>query len=219
MLAIDMSSTLLRRRLPRAFANAHWSLPLALLAAWVYAIVVPWCISWMQDYVVVLITSTVLIAAWCSHLRVQDESGWRKFGHWLLGACYDIGMFLLLAMVCAIPAFLLTPAYMCYSSDRAKYSEMFALADPMLLEVKQRFADRHTLHDIGNGLESPVGKYSTIGVVTSDGVIIRLMEQPPGALVLIPSVQQDQLVWRCMMVPTQKTPSPCRFFNKTQPGQ
>lgn len=195
-------------RLKRPFQNAHWLLAVVLVAAWVFAGLVP-CKEPPYYFETTLATGSIFLALWLSHLRAFSVSGWHRIVSVAGGALSDLFRLLLLSIVVAIPILITLPAYQCYT-PRAKVAEVILAASTFRAEIDARFAQSKMLRDSGIGLVlKPSGRVKA-GFVTNDGVIIAIGEDPPAVVLFQPVVTQGQISWRCQGFPTEIMPRSCR---------
>lgn len=97
----------------RPLANAHWSLPAALVAAWCLGLFARPCAPTGAGPAIFLLTTTVLVTAWASHLRAMALSGWRRVMGVLIGTAADLAMLGLATLACIFALAVVTPTYDC----------------------------------------------------------------------------------------------------------
>lgn len=156
-----------------------------------------------------MISLTVCLAAWVAHLRVHPVNGWRSVALVVGGALYDLILLFLTIIIITIPIFIFLPTYQCYTS-RHKISELIVAASSNRDEIVERFTTQKTLSNIGSSLEIKTGGRVKSGVVTPDGVVILASEDPPAVVLLIPSIAESGLKWKCIGFPSKFMPQSCK---------
>ena len=146
--------TFLKRKFPRPFANAHWSLLVVLTLGWELLLLKP-CREGPYYIETMLATLTVSLAAWVASLRVQGLNGWRKALFTVLGALYDLFLLLIVFILVALPIAVIQPAYTCYN-DRFKIMALVLATTQRQVEIQDKYAANGSLKDIGVGLAVPI---------------------------------------------------------------
>lgn len=203
-----MTTSFRKLRLSRPFANANWSLLVALLVLWELALTSQ-CRTDPRYFEVVLLTVTIGIAFWAADLRKDALNTWPRAGRVLAIAVYDLCSFFLLFVLFGIPAAILTPHYTCYT-DRAKMSEVILYASITRETVSGRAERAKSLENSGLGLTIEPNKRVTAGAVSKDGTIFVSSEDPPGFVVLRPRMENGSVKWYCGGVPVKYMPGSCR---------
>ena len=203
-----MQSTIVRR-FKRPFSNAHWLLLAALIVVWELALWAQPCNEPPYYFEIVLVTVTVCISLWLSHLRVAPILTWRGGVKVITGAIYDLTLFFLLWVVVSMPIAVAMPTYQCYT-NRAKVSELILSAYTMRSAIERRAAQTQSLNGVGAGLRVELGRRTKGGLVTNDEIIIVASDDPPAVAILQPSFIEGKITWSCLGFPTKHMPGICR---------
>lgn len=183
------------------FSNAHWILPLILWLLWAYQLISVPCAEGAKYFVVALLTATVCIALWSNHSQIGPTDNFKSIAKVMAGALYDV----LLLLLWLFPIVLIVPTYDCYT-PRAKVLELFALSQPLVTEI-ERLAKQHgSLSSAGTGLKVKPGKYLSGGIVSEDGTIIEISENPPAVIMLVPNYSNGIVIWKCTGFPKEYMP-------------
>ena len=157
----------------------------------------------------ILVTSTICISLWVSHLRAAPILNWRDGAKVIGGAIYDLVLFSLLWVVVGIPIAIFMPTYQCYT-PRAKVSELILSASSIRAEIDKRVAQTQSLSGIGAGLHVELSRRTKGGFVTNDGVIIVASDDPPAVVIFQPTYFEGKVTWTCSGLPTKHMPVMCR---------
>ena len=195
-------------RISRPLRNAHWSLPLVLVAAWAV-----WMLPTCGDPPLypggALATATVMLVLWLSHLRNTPLVGWRKWINFAGGAAYDLSMLIVWLFFVMIPIAIIMSTYQC-SMPRMRVAEMLVSAGEIRHEINDRIKSGQSLKDAAAGITiTPSGRVKW-GTVTSDGMIILMSDDPAAVVVLEPSLSGSELKWTCSGFPNAFMPTACR---------
>lgn len=196
-------------RFNRPFRNAHWTLLALLVALWEFLLFGQPCHEGPRYFGVALATSTGVLALWVSHIRTGPVLGWRKAIKIFFGAFYDLALLLILLIVVAVPLALVTPTYQCYTA-RAKILEMLVYASTLREEVEQQVQRQQSLVNAGTGLKVQKLGHITGGLVTKDGMVITVSDDPAAVVTLTPSMDNGVISWKCVGYPTKHMPMSCR---------
>jgi hypothetical protein len=193
----------------RPFRNAHILLPIALFIGAEYLLFRDPCAPRPIAVYTAFTAAVVCLAGWLAHLRVGPLHDWRVALRLMHEALGDLLKFALAVLFASLFIFLPMPAVDCYT-PRSDVSELLTVAAVLKADISERYAARHTLTNIGEGvhMESlrPGGKVW----VTSDGSIFLFSAKAGTALLEKPSAGPDGLTWQCMGAPDKYLPSPCR---------
>lgn len=200
---------ILRRRVGRPFANAHWSLLVALIVAWQIALWGQACNRAPYYFETVLATLTVCVALWSRHLREAPVANLFGMLRVVWGCVYDLALLLVIGIVVALPIALVMPAYQCYG-DRQKVVELIMSLSSLRLEIAGRIELNQSVQDVGQGLEVAVEGRVKGGVVLKDGVIVAGGDDPPVVVIFQPFSSAGRVEWKCMGFPARYLPVVCR---------
>ncbi len=195
-------------RLSRPFQGAHWLLPVILVVAWVFVSVTP-CKEPPYYFEASLVTASIFLSLWVSHLRASSEPDWRRIVSVAGGALYDLLTIFILSIFVVLAITIVSPIYDCYT-PRAKVTEMILTASALRGDIDAHFVQNKTLRDSGLGLVVHPSGRTKAGLVTNDGTIIAIGEDPPAVVLLQPTVIQGQISWRCQGFPAKIMPNVCR---------
>ena len=177
------------------FSNAHWTLPVFLWLLLAYLFAAEQCSEGPRYLAVAVLTATVCIALWNSHIRERSTENWKSIAKILAGALYD----LLLLLIWLVPITLFVPAYDCYT-PRAKIQELFVLSTPLVTEIERLAKEHGSLNDSGVGLKLIPGKYLSGGIVARDGTIIEISKNPPAVVMLVPEFSAGAVTWKHLVI-------------------
>lgn len=200
---------ILRRRVERPFASAHWILLVALIVAWQFALWGQACNRAPYYLETVLATLTVCAALWSRHLREAPVANLFGTLRVVWGGVYDLALLVVISLVVALPIALVMPAYQCYG-DRQKVMELIMSLSPLKLEIARRIELNQSVRNAGQGLEVAVEGRVKGGVVLKDGVIVSGGDDPPVVVIFQPSISAGTVGWRCMGFPERYLPAACR---------
>ena len=206
---MNPSGRLLQRPLRRPLSNAHWSLTLALVAAWCLFAFGRSCGSPAREGALALFASTVLIVSWASHLRAQAFTGWRKLAEVAAGAAYDLLLLLIATVACSIPLALVTSTEDCMT-PRARADILILSASSARTQVEARAAQGGTLKGAGVGIAVEAAPGASVSLVSDDGVIFLAGGDPAAVVVFRPTLVGGQVTWNCKGFPARLMPAPCR---------
>jgi type IV pilus assembly protein PilA len=193
----------------RPFSNAHWTLMVALLALWEFAILGQPCKEGPYYFEVSLLAGTMCIAFWIADLRKGVLVGWRRIPRVLTLVLYDLCAFLLILVLVTLPIAVICPAYQCYT-PRVKVSEIVLYGSSFRQAITERAEKQHSLKDTGRGLTvNPRGRVSG-GYVSPNGIIVVTSDDPPAIVVLQPSMENTSVKWTCTGFPLKWMPGSCR---------
>ena len=193
----------------RPFSNAHWTLVIAFLGLWEFALFGQPCKEGPYYFEASLAAGTVCIAFWIADLREGVLIGWARIPRVLTLAFYDLCALLLVVVLAAVPIAVVLPTYQCYT-PRAKVSEIVLYGSSFRQAITERAEKQHSLKDTGRGLTvNPKGRVSG-GYVSSDGVIVVTSDDPFAIVVLRPTMENTSVKWSCSGFPLKWMPGSCR---------
>ncbi len=181
---------------------------LLLLGAWIVDFFVFVC-SESQASFYILSTATLCILGWANHLRVGSIRLLKDFGKWIAGLLFDLLLLILLGVMCTMALSLFFPAYQCYGS-RAKVAEALMGVTSLKNEITDRAETLGSLSDAGKSLAVPQNKRIAGGMVSSDGQVFVILEDPPAVFTLVPAMRAGEVEWSCEGYPVKYMPALCR---------
>lgn len=193
----------------RPFANAHWSLPVALIVAWCFVLLGAQCRTSPRYPEVALSTLTVCIALWASHIASRANRGWGMLWMILLRAGIDLSLLLLLIIGCSIPLVMLMPTYEC-RSPKSRTAVLILSASSAREQIAERAARSHTLQGVGTGVSVATGEGAKAATVTDDGLIVLAGDDPAAVVIFRPILTNGVVSWTCQGLPADLMPSSCR---------
>lgn len=202
--AISRCKSALRLRL----VSAPKPVLLFLLGAWVVDFFVFVC-SESHGSFYILATATLCILGWANHIRLGAIEHLKDFGKWIAGLLFDLLLLILLGVVCTMALLLFFPAYQCYGS-RAKVAEALMGVASLKNEITDRAEKAGSLGDAGKSLAVPQSKRIAGGMVSPDGQIFVILEDPPAVFTLVPAMRAGRIEWSCEGYPVKYMPAPCR---------
>jgi hypothetical protein len=193
----------------RPFRNAHILLPIALFIGAEYLLFSDPCEPRPVAAYAAFTTAAVCLAGWLAHLRVGPLHDWRvalRLMYETLGDLLKFGLAVLLAgLLICLPM----PTVDCYT-PRSDVSELLTVSAALKTEISERYAARHSLTNIGEGVHMETLSPDDKVWVTSDGSIFLFSAKAGTALLEKPFAGPDGLTWQCMGAPDKYLPSPCR---------
>lgn len=196
-------------RLQRPLANAHWSLPAAIVAAWCVLFAAPTCAPPGQGFESVLLAATVLVTAWVNHLRVHVLAGWHKLAKVVTGTLVDIAWLVLAFVACMMPIAMFMPTSDCMT-PRTRSAEILLSASRARVEIGERAERAGTLEGAGLGVVVDAIGQPMSSTVSDDGTIMVTGGDPLVAYVLQPSLADGHVTWHCTGMPKALVPGACR---------
>ncbi len=190
----------------RPLSNAHWALAVALVAAWGLRFAILGGAP--STAASALSISTLLIAAWSNHLRLQAMRGWQKSLAIAVATARDLALLLVAALLFAIPLILvgvgpgMTP--------KARTGELVVAGIDARWRVTEQAEKTHSLSGAGIGVTVKLAGEATAAMVTDDGVIIVAGDRIPAVIVLRPTMNDGKVAWTCQGFPTSLMLSACR---------
>ena len=197
-----------RASIVRPFPNCHWLLPVVLVAAWVAPVLLP-CAVHVSDYAIALALSTIFIALWTAHLRSLGSVGWNRLRAVIVSATYDVLLLFGAVVLVALPISIVVPEYDCIG-PRHKVGELILSTSSLRGEIGSRFSNGRSIKNIADGLTITPGQRTKMGIVTADGTIIVIGDDPPAVVVFEPEVAEGKIIWHCRGYPTDSMPLSCR---------
>lgn len=190
----------------RPMPNAPVLLPISLMLSWL--LLLGWWPCNVSPYSLdgVLAATTVCIAAWCAHLRSDRGDGARSLARAIPATMLDLLKMALVVITVSAIAF---PTYQC-ATERTKIAELIIVAASYRNQINERYARTHEARDLGANLNFQPSGRATQGLITADGSIVLLADEPPAVLMLTPHASGTALTWQCRGVPARFMPAECR---------
>jgi hypothetical protein len=156
----------------------------------------------------------VAIVLWTNHLAVAPVRTPRDVLAIAAGASKDAVLLIGAVVLAAVPLAVVTPAYQCYT-DRAKAAEVVLAGASLRSEVEKNALARQTLAGSGSGVEfRPSGRVRW-GMVTAEGQIVVVGDDPPVVFTFTPALVGGSITWTCHGFPTRFAPKMCRGKDET----
>ena len=193
----------------RPFRNAHILLPIALFIGAEFLLFRDPCGARPVAAYTAFATAVVCVAGWLAHLRVWPLHNWRAANRLLCEVLGDLLKFGLAVLLAGLLICLPMPAVDCYT-PRSYVSELLTMSAVLKTEISERYAARHSLTNIGEGVHMETLSPEDKVWVASDGSIFLFSTKAGTVLVEKPAAGPDGLVWRCMGAPEKYLPAPCR---------
>jgi hypothetical protein len=149
---------------------------------------------------------TVCIVLWVNHLAMAPVNRARDAFRLVGIALYDLFSMFALVILTFIPFSLLQ--HECYT-PRAKVSELILATANYRSQISDRFESQKTLSNIGAGLQVELSKRVRSGIVTPDGTIVLVSEDPPAVVLVSPHIEAGKLIWKCSGFPRSVMPKSC----------
>jgi len=198
-----------RLKIVRPFRNAHIALPATLLLGAVYLLLGNSCEPGSGATGAAFTTAVVCLAGWLAHLRIGPLREWRLVLRLVWEVSSDLLKFGLAVVLAGVIVSLPMPAVDCYT-PRSYVSELLTLAAGPKEEIAERYASRHTLTNIGEGLSMNSLRPDDKAWITGDGSVVLFSGRAGAMAMLTPSAGPDGLIWRCAGAPEKLIPSNCR---------
>ena len=192
----------------RPLSNAHWALAVALVAAWGLRIAILGVAPSAAASASALSISTLLIAAWSNHLRLQAMRGWQKPLAIAVATARDLALLLVAAVLFAIPLILVGAGP--GMTPKARTGELVVAGIDARWRVTEQAEKTHSLSGAGIGVTVKLAGEATAAMVTDDGVIIVAGDRIPAVIVLRPTMNDGKVAWTCQGFPTSLMLSACR---------
>jgi len=144
---------------------------------------------------------------WVNHLAIAPVQRAREALRLVGFAIYDLFSLSVLVVLASIPFSVLQTE--CYT-PRNKVAELILSGSTYRTQIDERFDSQKTLDNIGKGIQVELTQRVRSGMVTSDGTIVLVSEDPVAIVILTPHVEQGQLIWKCSGSPKSVLPMPCR---------
>lgn len=115
------------------------------------------------------------------------------------------------ALLALIGAFLVTAQYSDYTA-RAQTSEWLVQVWEIQSLIEQNAVKQKSLLDAGRGIDTETFRAARLDAfeITESSTIILRGGADGQVIVLIPSLSEDRVIWRCMGGPTRAVPGRCR---------
>lgn len=193
----------------RPFRNAHILLPIALFIGAEYLLFSDPCAPRPVVAYAAFTAAVVCLAGWLAHLRVGPLRDWRVALRLMYEALGDLLKFGLAVLFASLLICLPMAAEDCYA-PRSYVAELLTMSAVLKTEISERYAARHSLTNIGEGVRMETLSPGDKVWVTSDGSILLFSAKAGAVVVLTPSAGPDGLVWQCTGAPEKYLPAPCR---------
>lgn len=154
------------------------------------------------------------IVVWCNHLAVAPTRTSRDAIAIVSGALKDIFLLLAAFLVASIPLVVVMPAYQCYT-DRAKAAEVVLAGSVLREEIERNAVAKQTLSGAGRGIEFRPSGRAKWGLVTNEGQIVVVGDDPAVVFTLTPTLVGGSVTWECRGFPTKFAPKPCLGKDET----
>lgn len=196
----------------RPLKRAHWSLPLAFVAAWILLTTAFQCGQRPEGVLEAFLVCVVMATLWVNHLAIAPVTGLSSFVHLIANTLLDLFRLCIAWLIVFIPLAIFLPAYQCYN-DRAKVVEWLLAATEARSVIGQRIQNSGSLSRAGVGVQIDLGTSSATGWVMDNGQIVLFGTYPKAALVLAPTLADGAVAWTCQGMPERLVPAECRRRN------
>jgi hypothetical protein len=193
----------------RPLRSAHWILPVLLVAGPLALLIAKPCREGPFYLDVFVATSFLIAVVWANHVAVAPVRTWRSALAVTAGSLKDFLLLLVALILLSIPVAILMPAYQCYT-DRAKAAEVILAGAALRAEVEKKALAQRSLTGSGRGVVFPPSGRAQWGLVTDQGQIVVVGEDPPVAFTLTPSLEGGSISWTCRGFPEKFAPKLCR---------
>jgi Tfp pilus assembly major pilin PilA len=193
----------------RPLRSAHWTLPALLVAVF---LVLFWgrpCRDGPLYLEAVAATLFFAVVAWSNHIALAPVRTHRDALAVVAGSLKDILLLLVAFVLASIPLALVMPAYQCYT-DRAKAAEVVLAGSGLREEVERNALAQRTLSGSGRGIEFRPSGRAKWGLVTNEGQIVVVGDDPAVVFTLTPTLVGGSVTWTCRGFPTKFAPKLCR---------
>jgi len=198
-----------RLKIVRPFCNAHIALPITLLICAVYLLLGRSCEPGSGATEAAFTTVVVCLAGWLAHLRVGALCHWSAVLSLARETLGDLLKFALAVLLVSV-VFSLLPVVVDCDTPRTYVSVLITLASDPKAEIAERYASRHTLTNIGEGLSMNSVRPGDKAWITGDGAIVLFSTRAGAMVMLTPTVGPNGLIWHCAGAPEKHIPSICR---------
>lgn len=190
-------------------AGSHWSLTIVLVVFGVILILAQPCKRGPYYVEYITIAVTVCLVLWSNHVARAPVQSARGAALVVGYATYDLVFILGFLLLASFPIAIFLPTYQCYT-DRTRASEVLLMSSGMRTEIEARVAKFGTLEGVGRGMEFTPSGRARAGLVTNDGVIVVVGEDPPVVFMLSPTLTGGAVSWKCLGFPEKVAPMTCR---------
>lgn len=202
------TSDLLPRLKP--LRGAHWLLSLAIVASAMLLLFAGQCPQGLAVWQAAWLTAVIAIVVWTNHLRVAPIRSIRSLLLVLARSAWELVKLVAAFALVALPLAVVTPAVSCLN-DRAKTAVVLLGTSAQRSEIAERILQRGSVVGAGQGMVFAPSAPAEAGLIQSDGSMVILSDNPPTALVLVPSIDAAGTVqWTCKGFPEKAIPLPCK---------
>jgi hypothetical protein len=121
---------------------------------------------------------------------------------------YDLIGLLLLFFAASIPVTMFTGIVDCYT-DRSMAAEVLLSGSALRSQVEANAKRAGTIEGSGRGVAFTPTRRARNGLVTSDGTIIVVGDDPPVVFLLAPNLSAGEITWKCRGYPERVAPRMC----------
>jgi len=193
----------------RPFSGTHPSLLVVLVLMWEAVACIQPCRSGPYYFEIVVLTVTVCIALWASHIAHVSDRNPTDWGKVVGRALYDLFALGVVVMLTGIPWLVSLPTYSC-DDARHRASEVLLSAAVLKDLVASRAIAQGTIAGSGAGLTFPPSGRTKSRMVTDNGIIIAAGDDPAVVFILTPSLTASEVKWKCVGYPAMVVPPFCR---------
>ena len=198
----------------RPLAGAHWSLPVALILIGLILLFSQPCKRGPYYVEYVAVAMSVCLVLWSHHIVKAPVQSVRSAAAIAGRSLYDLIALMGLLLLASFPVALFVPTYHCFT-DRTRASEVLLAGSTLRTEIEANAAKLGALEGAGRGVEFMPSERARAGLVTNDGVIVVVGEDPAVVFMLSPTLSGGAVSWKCRGFPEKLVPTMCRSKDTT----
>jgi hypothetical protein len=193
----------------RPFAHVRWPLAAALVGSLLLLLLGQTCSRGPRYAEVVALALVPCVLLWANHVAMAPIAGLKGLA--VLGgrALLDLAALVALFVLLSIPVVLLTPHVSCYT-DRSAAAEVLLSGSILRSEVEANAVRLGSVVGAGRGVKFEPTSRAPSGLVTEDGTIITVGEDPPVVFTLTPALTDGKVTWKCRGYPEKVAPGMCK---------
>lgn len=190
--------------------GAHWLLSMAIVASAMLLVFAAQCPLDLAAWQAAWLTAVIAIVVWTNHLRVAPVKSARELLLMLGRSAWELVKLTAAFAVVTFPLALVMPTVLC-KNDRFNTALMLLETSAQRAEITERILQRGSVVGAGQEMVFAPSAPAEAGLIQSDGSMVILSDNPPTALVLVPSIDAAGTVqWTCKGFPKKAVPLPCK---------
>lgn len=190
--------------------GAHWLLSLVIVASAMLLTFAGQCTDGLASWQAAWVTGVIATVFWTNHLRVAPVQRAKLLLMVVGRSAWELFKLVVVCAVVAIALASMTPTVSC-QNDRTKIAMMLVDTSAQRAEIAERIFQRGNVAEVGQGMVFTPTNRAKAGSIQNDGSIVVISDDPPAALLLVPSIDASgEIQWTCKGVPEKAAPLSCR---------